>query len=114
LAALTGAHIHLTHISTRETVDLVRQAKKKGITVTADCTPHHFTLTEEAVVRCGTNAKMNPPLRAEEDRRALIEGLKDGTIDCIASDHAPHSRRQKNRNFPPRRSAWWVGNPFAA
>jgi dihydroorotase len=99
LAALTGAHIHLTHISTRETVDLVRQAKKKGITVTADCTPHHFTLTEEAVVRCGTNAKMNPPLRAEEDRRALIEGLKDGTIDCIASDHAPHSRASKEQEF---------------
>ncbi|MBK8871291.1 MAG: dihydroorotase [Elusimicrobia bacterium] len=99
LAALTGAHIHLTHISTRETVDLVRQAKKKGITVTADCTPHHFTLTEEAVVRCGTNAKMNPPLRAEEDRRAIIEGLKDGTIDCIASDHAPHSRASKEQEF---------------
>lgn len=99
LAALTGAHIHLTHISTRETVDLVRQAKKKGILVTADCTPHHFTLTEDAVVRCGTNAKMNPPLRAEEDRRALIEGLKDGTIDCIASDHAPHTRASKEQEF---------------
>lgn len=99
LAALTGAHIHLTHISTRETVDLVRQAKKKGVAVTADCTPHHFTLTEDAVVRSATNAKMNPPLRAEEDRRALIEGLKDGTIDCIASDHAPHTRASKEQEF---------------
>ena len=99
LAGLTGAHLHLTHISTRETVDLVRQAKKKGFRVTADCTPHHFTLTEEAVVQCGTNAKMNPPLRTEDDRRALIEGLKDGTIDAIASDHAPHTRASKEQEF---------------
>lgn len=99
LAELTGAHLHLTHISTRETVELVRQAKKKGLRVTADCTPHHFSLTEEAVVRYGPNAKMNPPLRAEADRRALIEGLADGTIDCIASDHAPHTRASKEQEF---------------
>lgn len=99
LAELTGAHLHLTHISTRETVELVRQAKKKGLRVTADCTPHHFTLTEEAVLAHGTNAKMNPPLRAEADRRALIDGLADGTIDCIATDHAPHSRASKEQEF---------------
>ena len=99
LAGLTGARLHLTHISTRETVDLVRQAKKKGYRVTADCTPHHFTLTEEAVVRGGTNAKMNPPLRSDDDRRALIEGLADGTIDAIVSDHAPHTRASKEQEF---------------
>jgi dihydroorotase len=99
LAELTGAHLHLTHISTRETVELVRRAKKKGLRVTADCTPHHFTLTEDAVVRCGTNAKMNPPLRADDDRRALIEGLVDGTIDAIATDHAPHTRASKEQEF---------------
>jgi len=99
LAELTGAHLHLTHISTRETVSLVRQAKKKGVFVTADCTPHHFSLTENAVVLCGTNAKMNPPLRTESDRTALIEGLVDGTIDAIATDHAPHSRATKEQEF---------------
>jgi dihydroorotase len=99
LAGLTGARLHLTHISTRETVDLVRQAKKKGLRVTADCTPHHFTLTEEAVVRCGTQAKMNPPLRTEDDRHALIEGLVDGTIDAIVTDHAPHTRASKEQEF---------------
>jgi dihydroorotase len=99
LAELTGARLHVTHISTRESVDLIRQAKARGVKVTADCTPHHFALTEEAVVRCGTNAKMNPPLREEADRRALIEGLRDGTVDAVATDHAPHSRAKKEQEF---------------
>lgn len=99
LAELTGAHLHLTHLSTRESIELVRAAKKKGVKITADVTPHHFTLTEEAVVRYGPNAKMNPPLRMEEDRQAVIAGLVDGTIDAIASDHAPHTRASKEQEF---------------
>ncbi len=99
LAELTGARLHLTHVSTRESVELIRAAKRKGLLITADVTPHHFTLTEDAVVRYGTNAKMNPPLRSEADRKALIEGLADGTIDAIASDHAPHTRASKEQEF---------------
>ncbi|HRY30394.1 MAG TPA: dihydroorotase [Elusimicrobiota bacterium] len=99
LAELTGARLHLAHLSTRESVDLVRQAKRRGLAVTAEVTPHHFTLTEEAVVRYGTNAKINPPLRTKDDREALWEGLADGTIDAIASDHAPHIRSAKEQEF---------------
>lgn len=95
LAAETGACVNIQHISTKEAVELVRQAKKKGADVHAEATPHHFTLNQDAVIACGTLAKMNPPLREEEDRLAIIEGLKDRTIDLIATDHAPHSAQEK-------------------
>lgn len=89
------ADLSIQHISTKEAVDLVRQAKKKSRHIFAEATPHHFTLTEEAVIQHGTLAKMNPPLREEADRLAIIEGLRDGTIDMIATDHAPHSAEEK-------------------
>ncbi|MBR1691335.1 MAG: dihydroorotase [Lachnospiraceae bacterium] len=97
LALQTGAVLNIQHISTKEGVELVRQAKRRGKHIHAEATPHHFTLTEEAVIEHGTLAKMNPPLRLEEDRQAIIEGLKDGTIDLIATDHAPHSREEKEK-----------------
>lgn len=97
LALETGACVNIQHISTKEAVDLVRQAKAHGGDIHAEAAPHHFTLTEEAVIQYGTLAKMNPPLREEVDRMAVIEGLKDGTIDLIATDHAPHSREEKAR-----------------
>ncbi|MGE5401821.1 MAG: dihydroorotase [Ignavibacteriales bacterium] len=99
MAEYTGGRIHIAHISTKNSVELVRQAKKKGIKVTAEVTPHHFTLTEEALKTYDTNTKMNPPLRTREDVEAILEGLKDGTIDCIASDHAPHSIEEKEMEF---------------
>ncbi len=89
------ADLSIQHISTKEAVELVRQARKKSPHIYAEATPHHFTLTEEAVIRHGTLAKMNPPLREEADRLAIIEGLRDGTIDMIATDHAPHSAEEK-------------------
>ena len=95
IALETGACINIQHISTKEAVELVRQAKKKGHNIHAEATPHHFTLTEEAAIEYGTLAKMNPPLREEEDRLAIIQGLVDGTIDLIATDHAPHSAEEK-------------------
>lgn len=95
LAELTGAHYHVLHISTKEAVELVRWGKAKGINVTAEVAPHHFILTDEAVIDYRTFSKMNPPLRAEADRLALIEGLRDGTIDAIATDHAPHDTESK-------------------
>ncbi len=95
LAEETGATILIQHISTKEAVGLVRQGKRKGIRVCAEATPHHIALNENAAIRYGTLAKMNPPLREEEDRLAIIEGLRDGTIDLIATDHAPHSREEK-------------------
>ena len=91
------ADLSIQHISTREAVELVRQAKRKSQHIYAEATPHHFTLTEEAVITHGTLAKMNPPLREETDRQAIIEGLQDGTIDMIATDHAPHSAEEKAR-----------------
>ncbi len=97
LALLTGAEVVIQHISARESVELLRQAKAKGAHVHGEATPHHFTLTQEAVIQKGTMAKMNPPLREEEDRLAIIEGLQDGTIDLIATDHAPHSREEKEK-----------------
>lgn len=97
LALRTGAKVNIQHISSAGGVDMVRQAKRLGGAVGAEVTPHHFTLTEEAVLRYGTLAKMNPPLRTEEDRQALIRGLQDGTIDMIATDHAPHSKEEKDR-----------------
>lgn len=97
LAEGTGADISIQHISTKEAVELVRQAKKTNPHVYAEAAPHHFTLTEEAVIEHGTLAKMNPPLREEEDRLAIIRGLQDGTIDMIATDHAPHSVEEKKK-----------------
>jgi dihydroorotase len=95
LAELTGGQYHVLHISTKEAVDLVRQAKKKGLRVTAEAAPHHFILNDEAVMDYRTFSKMNPPLRSEEDRKAIIAGLADGTIDAIATDHAPHDTESK-------------------
>ena len=95
LAKEIGAKINVQHISSGKAVDLVRQAKAAGAKVYSEATPHHFTLTEEACIKHGTLAKMNPPLRTEEDRLAIIKGLQDGTIDMIATDHAPHSVDEK-------------------
>lgn len=99
LALQTGAPLCIQHISTKEGVDLVRSARKKSPRIHAEATPHHFSLTEDAVLKCGTLAKVNPPLRTEEDRKAIIEGLMDGTIDIIATDHAPHSDEEKAKSF---------------
>jgi dihydroorotase len=96
LAELTGGQYHVLHISTHEAIDAVRRAKQKGLKVTCEAAPHHFTLTDEAVMDYRTCSKMNPPLRAERDRLAIIEGLKDGTIDAIATDHAPHDVESKD------------------
>lgn len=95
LAEETGARLHVAHLSTAVGVDLVRQAKAKGLPVTAEVCPHHFTLTDRAVREQGVNAKMNPPLRSEGDRAAVLKGLADGTIDAIATDHAPHAEYEK-------------------
>lgn len=97
IAVEEEADLSIQHISTKEAVELVRQAKRHSRHIFAEATPHHFTLTEEAAIKHGTLAKMNPPLREEEDRMAIIEGLKDGTIDMIATDHAPHSSEEKAR-----------------
>jgi dihydroorotase len=99
LAELTGGHVHLLHMSTRGSVDLIRRAKDRGINVTAEATPHHFTLTDAACEDYDTNAKMNPPLREQDDVAAVREGLKDGTLDAIATDHAPHHYETKERDF---------------
>jgi len=99
LAELTGGHVHLCHMSTRGSVELIRRAKERGLRVTAEACPHHFSLTHEACVGYNTNAKMNPPLREAADVEAIREGLKDGTIDCVATDHAPHHYDAKEREF---------------
>jgi dihydroorotase len=93
------AHLHVAHLSTKKALDHVRAARQSGLHVTCEVTPHHFALTEEAVGEYDTYAKMNPPLRAAEDRDAMIEGLLDGTIDCIATDHAPHAAHEKEQEF---------------
>lgn len=95
LCELTGARLHIAHVSTAESVRAIRDAKGLGLPVTAETAPHYFTLTEEAVETYGTRAKMNPPLRALRDREAIIQGLVDGTIDAIATDHAPHAESEK-------------------
>jgi dihydroorotase len=92
-------HLHVQHVSTSRAMHEIRRAKAKGLHVTCEATPHHFTLTDEAIGDYDTNAKMNPPLRAEADRRAVIEGLMDGTVDCIATDHAPHASHEKEVEF---------------
>ncbi|SDP39853.1 dihydroorotase [Desulforhopalus singaporensis] len=99
LAELTGVHIHIAHVSTVAAVRLIRAAKERGVRVTAETAPHYFSLTEEAVTGYNTNAKMNPPLRSEADRRAIVEALADGTIDVIATDHAPHTVLEKEVEF---------------
>lgn len=97
IAEGTGADLSIQHISTGEVVELVREAKKRNPHIHAEAAPHHFTLTQDAVLKHGTLAKMNPPLRLEEDRLAVIRGLQDGTIDMIATDHAPHSAEEKEK-----------------
>ena len=99
LAELTGARLHLAHVSTAGSVRLVREAKSRGARVSAETCPHYFILTEEAVRGYNTCAKMNPPLRTVQDRDAIRQGLKDGTLDVIATDHAPHAEDEKNREF---------------
>ena len=99
LAERTGAVLTVQHISAKESMELIRQARARGVRIHAEATPHHFTLTEEAVLKHGSNARMNPPLREKEDRLAIIQGIADGTIDMIATDHAPHTREEKAVEF---------------
>ena len=99
LSTYTGAHFHLQHISSKLSVELIRRAKESGRRITAEATPHHLALTEAALAGYDTNFKMNPPLRTEADRRAIIAGLRDGTLDCISTDHAPHTDYEKDREF---------------
>jgi dihydroorotase len=99
LARRTGGHVHLCHMSTRGSVELIRWGKDRGIRVTAEVCPHHLSLTEEAVEGYDTNAKMNPPLRTADDVAALQEAVRDGTIDLVATDHAPHHYDEKEREF---------------
>jgi len=97
LAEATGAHLHVQHVSTAGAMEMVRTAKRQGIRVTCEVTPHHFTLTDEAVAQYGTNAKMNPPLRSARDVGAIIAGIMDGTVDAFATDHAPHAPELKQK-----------------
>ncbi|RLB05132.1 MAG: dihydroorotase [Deltaproteobacteria bacterium] len=99
LAKKTSWRVHISHVSMDASIDLIRKAKAKGIQVTCEATPHHLTLSEEDAQRCGTDAKVNPPLRKKEDVEALRRGLKDGTVDVIASDHAPHTPQEKARRW---------------
>jgi dihydroorotase len=99
LAELTGGTVHIAHVSTKGSVDLIRTAKKRGARITAETCPHYFSITENAVKGYDTDAKVNPPLRTEQDIEAIKEGLQDGTIDVIATDHAPHHRDEKLREF---------------
>jgi len=99
LAELTGANLHIAHVSTSDAVRLIRDAKRRGVNVTAEGTPHHFTLTDKAALGYDTNAKVNPPIRSQEDMEAIREGLRDGTIDVIATDHAPHTEDEKKVEF---------------
>lgn len=99
LAEYTGGKFHVAHVSSKRSVELIREAKQRGVNVTAEVTPHHFTLSDENIKSFNTNFKMNPPLREQKDVDAVIEGLQDGTIDCIASDHAPHAIEEKEMEF---------------
>ncbi len=99
LSRYTGAHIHMQHISSAHSVELMRQAKRDKVNVTAEATPHHIAFTEVALATYDPNLKMNPPLRTEADRRAIIAGLRDGALDCIGTDHAPHAPEEKDREF---------------
>ncbi|MBQ3135709.1 MAG: dihydroorotase [Oscillospiraceae bacterium] len=97
LAEETGAHVHIQHVSTAKSVDIVRRMKKKGVPITCETCPQYFTLTEDEILTCGSMARINPPLRTQRDVDAIIRGLQDGTIDVIATDHAPHSKEEKSR-----------------
>lgn len=99
IAEEVGGRLHICHVSTKNSIEAIRQAKKRGVNVTAETAPHYFTLTDKACDGFNTNAKMNPPLRDDEDVKAVIEGLKDGTLDAIATDHAPHHRDEKDVEF---------------
>lgn len=99
IALKTKSKVNIQHVSSKEAVDIIRYAKQKGADIYAEASPHHFVLTEDDVIKYNTNAKMNPPLRTKEDREKLIEGLKDGTINIIATDHAPHSKEEKDKEF---------------
>ena len=99
ISETNNVRAHICHISTKTSKDMIRDAKKRGVKVTCETCPHYFTFTVEEVLNSGTNAKMNPPLREEKDRKAIIEGLKEGTIDCIITDHAPHSEEEKNQDL---------------
>ena len=99
LSEMTGAHVHMQHISSAGAVEVMRRAKQRNVNVTAEATPHHLALTDACIKDYSTNHKMNPPLRTERDRQALIEGLKDGTLDIVATDHAPHTTYEKDREF---------------
>ena len=99
IAETNNVKAHICHISTKTTKDMIRDAKKRGVKITCETCPHYFTFTVDEVLNSGTNAKMNPPLREEKDRLAIIEGLKEGTIDCIITDHAPHSEEEKAKDL---------------
>ena len=99
ISETNNVRAHICHISTKTTKNMVRDAKKRGVKITCETCPHYFTLTVDEVKKSGTNAKMNPPLREEKDRQAIIEGLKEGTIDCIITDHAPHSKEEKEKEL---------------
>ncbi|MDO5556532.1 MAG: dihydroorotase [Clostridia bacterium] len=99
IAEINKKHVHICHISTKESVNMIRDAKKRGVNVTCETCPHYYSFTEEEVLDSGANAKMNPPLRTKQDLEAIIEGLKDGTIDNIITDHAPHSEQEKSQEL---------------
>jgi dihydroorotase len=99
LSTYTGAHIHLQHISSRNSIEIIRRAKSRGVRITAEATPHHIALTDAAIAGYDTNFKMNPPVRTEADRREIVAGLRDGTLDCLATDHAPHTDYEKDKEF---------------
>lgn len=99
LAELTGGHVHIQHVTTAAGIEIVRQGKRRGVRVTAETCPHYWTLTDEAIKTFDSNAKMNPPLREQHDMAGIVEGIKDGTIDCLATDHAPHTPTEKAVEF---------------
>ena len=99
IAETNNLHTHICHISTKTSVDMIRSAKQRGVKVTCETCPHYFSFTVDEVLNSGVNAKMNPPLREEKDRLAIIEGLKDGTIDCLITDHAPHAKEEKAKGL---------------
>ena len=99
IAETNKLHAHICHISTETSVNMIRDAKKRGVNVTCETCPHYYSFTVEEVLTSGVNAKMNPPLREEKDRQAIIKGLKDGTIDAIITDHAPHTKEEKDKGL---------------
>jgi dihydroorotase len=99
LSETNNIRAHICHISTKTTANMIRDAKKRGVKITCETCPHYYTFTEEEVLFSGTNAKMNPPLRTQKDKEAIIQALKDGTIDCIITDHAPHSEEEKQKEL---------------